>query len=245
LGIATSRAGSADGTVGRELALRGTTILVGRVANRARLEFTGSGVTTVVVAAAACASAITIFACLDNAIAALAASNSDHIPVIGQTCRFYTVPAHGGADIPYGTSRELADATSRGRIHDELSVGIAGRRGERATLLLRNCSVRTTGTYTIVHGAKGMTTFMGEHLPLSRSPHNYISASRGLVVVGGASLRAKLTKPRQAHCSVGVTGAQQGPVCIGVVELPSPGGEQVETISDCDAVATGSVPQSS
>ena len=190
LGVAAAGAGAAHGPLRGELALVGAAVLVGRVADRVVLVLARGGVAAVVVAAALLPAAVALLVLLDDAVAALAASDRVDAPVVAQTRGADAVAAHGRADVPDAAGREGRNSCPGGGVHDEFPVSITGGRGERAALLHVYRTVGARRLRTIVECAEGVTRLVSKDLPLRTSvrSHDNVGPRDSLVASGSITL---------------------------------------------------------
>lgn len=150
---------------------------------------------------------------------------------------------HRRANVAYAALRELGDTRACGRVHNELAVRIARVRTEGTALLLGRRAVRTGGRCTVMHGTKGVARFMSKDLPFLGSPDDHIRSRDRLVVVVVRTGHTQLTQPGEPDSGIGRTGAQESPVCVGVVVLATPLGKEVEPVRYGDTAGACHIPR--
>lgn len=120
--------GSATGGAGSHELTARTAGLVRVVAHRVRRVLAGFRVAAFVVAASCCSSTVAVFAALDNAVAALAASRRHDALVVHQAVRLHAATPERRADVADGALRKVLEVGRRRWVHDVFAVGITRRR---------------------------------------------------------------------------------------------------------------------
>ena len=163
------------------MTLRRTAAFIAWVTKGALVETACLGITASITSTSFCTTAVAIFAFFHNAIAALVATDGNNSFVVGQAPRVDRVPAQGTADVAHRAWRKVGDPRCRKGVHHELSVGVAGARGERTALArVDHVGVTTSRLVTVMNRTKGMTGFVSKDLPLSRRLGNDIGPGDAL-----------------------------------------------------------------
>lgn len=183
LRIAIASAGAANLGRGSKLAGGIATVFVVGIADSASLELAGFGVTALVVTTDSLTTTVTFLTRLNNAVTALATSDSLDVLVIRQTVRL-DVALESRANVSDTAGRELGDVGSSGWVHHEATASVTAVLGKR-TAGLRIGLDRTGLLNTIVYGTKGVTSLVRENLPLGRCVNNNVGGSNGII---GASV---------------------------------------------------------
>lgn len=195
LRVALSGAWSADDARGGEVAVFAA-VLVGVVADGGVFKLAGRGIAASVVPARCRAAAVAILAFLDNAVAALLAGDGSEAFVVDERGGVDAVAAESGANVADGAGAEVRDTFARRGVHDVLGAGVAGSRAERAALLcVDDLAVAAGGGVAIVHGAEGVSGFVGDDLPFGAGFGDDVGPADNFASGFLDTLDAELTKP--------------------------------------------------
>lgn len=179
LRIAIASAGAANLGRGSKLASSIATVFVVGIADGASLELAGFGVTALVVTTDSLTTTVTFLTRLNNAVTALATSDSLDVLVIRQTVRL-DVTLESRANVSDTAGRELGDVGSSGGVHHEATASVTAVLGKR-TASLRIGLDRTGLLNTIVDGTKRVTSLVRKNLPLCWCIDNYVGGSNGII----------------------------------------------------------------
>ncbi len=186
LRIADARARSANRAVRGELTSGRTTVLVAGITDRVGRELASGGITARIRPTPTRPSAVTVFSGFDNAISTLAARDGRNVLVGRQASRLDAVSPNRRADIADRARREFLDIGARRGVHDIRAARIASRGAQRTTLLrLDRGSIATRLRGAIMNGTKGVSRFMGDHLPFRAGPDHHIGATHRVVARRG------------------------------------------------------------
>jgi hypothetical protein len=165
LWIAVPGRSTADG-IGRCKLTLVAAVLVGVVADCARLELARGRIAAGVATTAIRTATITLLAFFHDAIAALLSTDGSDTLIRAEALRVDTVAAHSCTDIADTAGREVGDALSGGGVHDVFLAGVAGGGTQRAALLsVDGAAVGAGLSGAIVYGAEGVTSLVTSWRP--------------------------------------------------------------------------------